>query len=72
MIKYDDGVIRIQPPGETMSMIRNGKILRKERVVVDGMAFFKFTVSPGMAGEWSTFYSTDEQKLLAAIDRRCR
>jgi hypothetical protein len=55
-----------------MSMIRNGKILRKERVVVDGMAFFKFTVSPGMAGEWSTFYSTDEQKLLAAIDRRCR
>ena len=70
MIQFDNGNLILQLPGEILSMIINRHIVRKERVVADGVAFYRFTVDPGMRGEWTTMFSEDEKTLMEAVQRR--
>lgn len=71
-MKRDDGVMRIQPAGEVLAYMENGVMWRKERTVIDGAEFFRFTANPGMQNEVSTFWSRDAEKLQDMVRKRVR
>ena len=71
-MKHDNGVIRIQPAGEVLAYMENGIMWRKERTVIDGAEFFRFTANPGMSNEFGTFWSRDAEKLKQLVRKRVR
>lgn len=56
--------------GEVSSIGLAGHVVRREVSVVDCVRFYRFTVNPGMRGEYGTFWGKDEYTLLQAVYRR--
>lgn len=71
-MKRDNGVMRIQPAGEVLAYMENGVMWRKERTVIDGAEFFRFTVNPGMSNEHTSFWSRDTERLKQVLRKRVR
>jgi hypothetical protein len=69
-MKRDDGKIRIQPAGEVLAYLENGIVWRRERTLIDGVEFFRFTANPGMQNEVGSFWSTDAAKLKRLVSKR--
>jgi hypothetical protein len=71
-MKYSSGSLSMMPPGMVLSTQIEGRPVRRETVFLDGQTFHRFTLNPGMRNEFTTFYSTDEQKLLNAVIKRAK
>lgn len=60
----------VQSVGDVVTEDIGGHVLRKESAVLDGTKFYRFTLNPGMATEYGTFWSDDQVALLRLIMRR--
>jgi hypothetical protein len=69
-MKYATSKLAQLPPGMILSSVLNGRQIRRETVFLDGSAFHRYTLDPGLRTEYVTFYSTDEEKLRTGILKR--
>lgn len=69
-MKYSNGKLSSIPPGLILSTTMRGRQIRRETVFVDGGTFHRYTLDPGLRTEYTTFYSTDEEKLRTGILKR--
>lgn len=70
--KFNTGKLNLLPPGETHSMVVQGRLVRKETHHVDGESYHRFTLDPGMDMELQTFWSTDDLRLMRLVASRLR
>jgi hypothetical protein len=71
-MKGSTGVMRKMPAGEIISYFEDGIHWRKERILIEGVEFFRFTANPGFQDEVGTFWSRDAAKLKKLITKRVR
>ncbi len=69
-VKWNVGALRITHIGDVTSQCINGRVVRKECAIVDGLRFYRFTIDSGMVGEFSTFWSDNEDLLRGATLKR--
>lgn len=70
MSKYKFGGLLSSNIGEVSSVQLNGHTVRREVSVVDGTKFFRFTLDPGISGEFGTMWGDNEDALLRLVYRK--
>lgn len=64
--------LRLLNPGEIESFNVLNNIVRRECTSVEGVRFYRFTLNPGMRGEFTTFWTEDSRSVLRVIMDRIR
>lgn len=57
---------------DVSSLSLGGQIVRRESARVSGHTFYRFISNPGLTGEFTTFWSTDEGLVLGLVVRRIK
>lgn len=70
LMKFNHEGMKRMPVGEVQSYAILGRSVRRERQIVDGVTLYRFTLDPGYSTEYSTFWSTDAQKLFNGVLNR--
>jgi hypothetical protein len=69
---FNQSKLRLLPPGEVESFNVLNHVVRRECTTIDSTRFYRFTLNPGMRGEFSTFWTEDSRSVLRVIMDRIK